>query len=726
MALINQISNLKLLKYATAPRGKYSGHNPNPLTREYVPFRFEGIDPNSIDFFYRGGDKTDDIIKRDEKRFSRFLKTINGELFVIKQHTLSRQETPPAAGTIKSEPIREFSINNLEKAISVGGKGKFYDGKGDNSDIPFESKYAYIYKNVETDKNVLVNLYSKKQIIDTSGNNEILSYTSGPGSNFGEGKTIIQFINQRTGINNPLNYSYPTYYNKGGVKLHESDEININTSLTGVSKKEDLASNKTGFTKDGGQSKLFGPKDKNHTPSRDEDLKSQLKNQSNTLGLKMYETSPTNLTSSLGVTNLIQSQVDSGFPLDSNLGTGLSDQGTTTTNFGFNSLQKDSRRDIVKLGVNYLAYRGNSPTEHQTYVGEMTTKESPIIKMYVNLTGDSSLYFPFVINTNHSVYGNDIVSVVSLENNGRMNFYNGEFIPPHLNSDKTFTVFNQELISEFSPFSHGSIYQLEDFRKIIIEKNQKLISGKNNTVLSNSPSYKEFNIETRTKLGDPGRRSLRNVADYTIKDVLDKITASPVELDGKLIEDMIQFSFYAVDTDNPRKNGSTDNKIQFRAFIDSFDDSYSSEWGGQTYIGRGDEFYTYKNTKRSLSLSFTMVAQSYGELKPMYDKLNYFISTLYPDYSYNGIKRGSLLRLTVGGYIIRQLGFLKGIKVGIPEVSPWEIGLQPDGIVKHEEQLPHILKISGLDFQPIPEFLPQKWKDVNSKSNPKWIAPQIK
>ena len=40
-------------------------------------------------------------------------------------------------------------------------------------------------------------------------------------------------------------------------------------------------------------------------------------------------------------------------------------------------------------------------------------------------------------------------------------------------------------------------------------------------------------------------------------------------------------------------------------------------------MGRAESFYKYKGFDRNISLSWTVAAQSKGELIPMYQKLNY-------------------------------------------------------------------------------------------------------
>ena len=76
--------------------------------------------------------------------------------------------------------------------------------------------------------------------------------------------------------------------------------------------------------------------------------------------------------------------------------------------------------------------------------------------------------------------------------------------------------------------------------------------------------------------------------------------------------------------------------------------------------------------------------------------------------------RGNLVRLTMGGYIYEQPGYLTSLTYTIPQESPWEIGINEkgdyDGSVK---ELPHMIRVS-LAFTPIHNFLPQKGNVANS------------
>jgi hypothetical protein len=168
--------------------------------------------------------------------------------------------------------------------------------------------------------------------------------------------------------------------------------------------------------------------------------------------------------------------------------------------------------------------------------------------------------------------------------------------------------------------------------------------------------------------------------------------------------DMIKFVISIVDNDDPTKR----TWIHFRAYLDSFSDSYGANWNSTQYVGRGEQFYTYGGFSRDISLGFRVAVQSKGEQKPLYEKLTYLASTCAPDYSNDGFMRGNLMYLTVGDYLVDVPGVLKGISFGGFEESPWEIARKPDGTIDPDmAQLPQTLTVSGFSFSPIHNFVPR-------------------
>jgi hypothetical protein len=117
------------------------------------------------------------------------------------------------------------------------------------------------------------------------------------------------------------------------------------------------------------------------------------------------------------------------------------------------------------------------------------------------------------------------------------------------------------------------------------------------------------------------------------------------------------------------------------------------------YAGRGDKFWIYDSFNRKISVSFKVAALSAEEMKPMYQKLNFLMSNLMPDY--NGVlMRGPLVRLSVGNYIDCQLGKLDSLSYKVPQDAPWEIAIdEPEGGTK-KLILPHVVEVT-LGFTPI-------------------------
>ena len=261
-----------------------------------------------------------------------------------------------------------------------------------------------------------------------------------------------------------------------------------------------------------------------------------------------------------------------------------------------------------------------------------------------------------------------------------------------------------------------------DFRKSLTKRPTETIS--------NSLDYLTQDIVNRVGVGDPGQRGDRS--DYQIGKIapgdtnstpVDKITAHSIYRSGltakndSSLNDLVKFRIASVDPENPSRS----NYIHFRAFLGSFSDSYNSSWSSQKLMGRAENFHNYEGFDRSISMNWTVPAQSKNELMIMHQKLNYLASNLAPDYVNNRYMAGPLVRLTVGGYLYEQYGFIESLSLNIPDNSPWEIavagapeggtefgsgGLRHDTSVK---ELPHVLEAS-ISFKPIHNFVVQKQK----------------
>ena len=313
-----------------------------------------------------------------------------------------------------------------------------------------------------------------------------------------------------------------------------------------------------------------------------------------------------------------------------------------------------------------------------------------------------------------------------------------------INAQNTYTYNQKDIIQTENNEGGIASPKIQDFRAILREKARStpqlgFKGAKQAGQLTESLPYSgpdAQNFEKRVNIGDSGQRGNNNYSDYakgvltkqegggsaygsqTVNTIgstgnlgLDKINSLPIyrsEAVAKdpITNDFVKFRIAIIDNDNP----TFKTFMHFRAFLGPISDSYSADWSGFNYLGRGEKFYTYGGFDRKISLSWTVAAQSKEELIPMYKKLNYLASTLAPDYSPAGYMRGNLVQLTIGGYLYEQPGFITSLTYEMGEDSPWEIGIgttetPDDSSVK---ELTQIIRVSGFSFTPIHNFVPRK------------------
>jgi hypothetical protein len=173
----------------------------------------------------------------------------------------------------------------------------------------------------------------------------------------------------------------------------------------------------------------------------------------------------------------------------------------------------------------------------------------------------------------------------------------------------------------------------------------------------------------------------------TAKSIGDKVKIHGTEF---LIRDLVKFRIQAIDGDNPTKS----TFMIFRAYVDQFSDSVDANWGEIKYAGRGEQFYVYGGFGRKISINFKVAALSVVEMEPMYQKLNYLMGNLMPDYK-NNLMRGPVMRMTIGNWLDGQDCILNSLSYNVPQDSPWEISLGEDvatGV--NTLNLPHIVEVN--------------------------------
>ena len=228
--------------------------------------------------------------------------------------------------------------------------------------------------------------------------------------------------------------------------------------------------------------------------------------------------------------------------------------------------------------------------------------------------------------------------------------------------------------------------------------------------------YRNFNIATRVGIGNPGARpaNLRTNINDVFESGKDVINMSDVQertdADGiggtksPFPRDLIKFAFETIINKDPSKTNAT----FFRAFLTGYNDNHNAEWAASRYTGRGENFYTYQGFDRVVDFNFKIAAQSKQEMRFLYRKLNYLLSTLYPDYNSAGFMRGNITKLTIGDLFVRTPGILESLQLNVDDQYAWEIAMdEPEGGDSSDMlETPQIMDV-GVQFKPILNTLPK-------------------
>lgn len=269
----------------------------------------------------------------------------------------------------------------------------------------------------------------------------------------------------------------------------------------------------------------------------------------------------------------------------------------------------------------------------------------------------------------------------------------------------TYNTFTQQEIDSFSLIRETQIHEpigKDDSNKNVYEPNQN-IEEEGYKFPVKRQDIKEYNTPTQQEIdnsfnrGTPIYTSSRDTPLET-RVYYDSTTDGTLKSKTLLVDngDIIDFSFRIVD---PKKPSSVAVLLDFRAYLDSFSDSYSNNWSEQSYMGRAEKQYRYNSFDRNISLGFTVVADNPTHLQEMYYQLNTLASTIAPTYTTQGYMAGMLHRLRVGNYIWDQWGILEGLTYEVTDETPWEMS-QPN-------QLPMYIKVTGVKFKPIHNFRPE-------------------
>jgi len=724
MGLIDLKTDLKSLRYGKDTIG--GGYSGQPYIQKSIPDSFNDLGADE-DFILRGGINAIGDAATDIKRLTKMffdLKSPNGLLFITKQNLLSQTAVRTQTTDIINEGIYT-PLNTLAQAgvVELGGhlnkqgENPFNEtGAYANSDILYsvkvkpsqlieENRLARLYQNVRD------NASSKLDgFILNNGPQNILTYNGGPNSILGAGQTNIRYSSFRTGKQNSQFVANPNFF-KG---KNNQRSVNIDDKQVGGLQ---VDNNKPWIKGE----IVFGNGDSFYI----DELPSFNVNSPQSSSLSNIPYGPLTWTAK---SNISSSYVVNGqFSRYNPLLTGISEvYGPYDLIFGVNTIEI-SKRDFNGNPLWYNNVYKSGSLEINSEVTGSNTWTPPQIDR-VNPYGSN-----YRIGTDKSIVYNvsqskGVTNLLGLDqpvfvNPNVYQTGSGILVP---NTKKTLQndtiTYNTELLTKQQPYTQTG--KLVDFRKTLresitnpTEAETYLKSG--NIVPLDYVSYSDKNIGVKNLIGNPGAdRKNKNYSDFSkgvrnndnsIYKALDLINASKVG-DDLSNDDLIQFRIQSLFT-----GGST---LVFRAFLGGITDTYNASINAQQYTGRGENFYTYSGQTRKISLSWTIAALSREELLPMYKKLSYLAGMTAPKYV-DGFMQGPLVNLTVGGYIYNLPGYIEGFSVDIAEDATWDIAITPNGNKDNTiSQLPHVVKVSGFNFTPIPDYLPQTGARFISIVNP--------
>lgn len=701
MGLIDLKTDLKSLRY-----GKdriFGGSSNQPYITKDIPEGYQTLGAADNDFILRGGITAISESGKDVLRLGKMFidtKSTSGIFFTIKQNLLSRTAARTQTSGILNEGIYTPLSTLVQAGVNFSGTHVNKQGlnpfAGTGATSNNDNLYAVRMRNYNIEaqfspdgilKNRLFALYENKIQNNSIGffgkvNNisflpsEILSYGGGPGSILGIGNTNIKFSDQRTGINNP-NY-------KGNDKPDETqqkDKYNpLQPGLKGITTYA-IGASQTYLRQTGVN--LFPLED--WEPETGKKLFPTNIYQSGSLNVNPLLINPsTNKAVPSSWTEYMGTEKYSGFTSGSKLITDQFDSAVSP--FVVNN-------DLITSVVPEDQQKKWASTPDQTTDKYDASKvEGASAKFVQAFTASTDVIND--VRTNNSVYNSGSTFP---DGTNPANFDNGT------------VTYNQSMLMAETGRASGSF---QDFRKIIRDNlgNTTVINnGKISGQLTNAPDYVTENVDIRTQQGQPGNRVGKNYSDYSkgVKysdgkyKALDEINASAIGSPVGEWNDLVTFNIVPI---------SGEGAMTFRAFLGSISDNYSANINTHQFVGRGENFYTYGGFDRKFSLSWTVYAQSKPELIPMYQKLSFLASNLAPIYR-NGFMQGPLVKLSIGGYFRDMPGYITGLNYELTEDSTWDIQINTgdgDGIDKDTSQLPHMIKVSGFQFIPIPTYLPQQ------------------
>lgn len=129
-----------------------------------------------------------------------------------------------------------------------------------------------------------------------------------------------------------------------------------------------------------------------------------------------------------------------------------------------------------------------------------------------------------------------------------------------------------------------------------------------------------------------------------------------------------QYFPFLFETENRSKVEETKKEqvCQFQATIDNINETFNPNWTSKAFFGRTEQVNTYMQTDRSLSMSFTIFANTIRQLQNVYERVNWLAQQTYGQKQNrdNGSFKmigGPIIRMTIGDMFFRMGGYIQSL-----------------------------------------------------------------
>jgi hypothetical protein len=165
--------------------------------------------------------------------------------------------------------------------------------------------------------------------------------------------------------------------------------------------------------------------------------------------------------------------------------------------------------------------------------------------------------------------------------------------------------------------------------------------------------------------------------------------------DRNVDEDTLALKFMPLDP----FTGNVLRTLKFLGYITDYSENYDSSWDPIKYAGRNENFYIFKEFKRTATVGFNIPCFNPKELEQKHCDMSELASVLAGKYQDNLLLGGIITRLKVGRYINDQPGIITNLSFSPIQDSSWDL----------DKELAFYLKVS-FGFTLIHNFLPQYGK----------------